>query len=52
MTIGIYKITCKETGQCYIGQSKRIEIRSEEWRRNHSEAMKAMFAKRHQEEQS
>ena len=27
MTIGIYKITCKETGRCYIGQSKHIEKR-------------------------
>jgi len=27
MTIGIYKITCKETGRCYIGQSKHIEVR-------------------------
>jgi len=27
MTTGIYKITCKETGRCYIGQSKHIEKR-------------------------
>jgi len=27
MTTGIYKITCKETRQCYIGQSKHIERR-------------------------
>ena len=27
MTIGIYKITCKETGRCYIGQSIDIEGR-------------------------
>jgi len=27
MTTGIYKITCKETGHCYIGQSKNIEKR-------------------------
>ena len=27
MNCGIYKITCKETGRCYIGQSKHIEAR-------------------------
>lgn len=27
MACGIYKITCKETGRCYIGQSKNIEKR-------------------------
>lgn len=32
MTIGIYKITCQTTGQCYIGQSKHIEDR---WRDHH-----------------
>jgi len=29
---GIYKITCKETGKCYIGQSKNIEGR---WKKHH-----------------
>jgi hypothetical protein len=27
MITGIYKITCKETGRCYIGQSKHIKSR-------------------------
>jgi group I intron endonuclease len=27
MTCGIYKITCNETGKCYIGQSQNIEKR-------------------------
>ena len=27
MITGIYKITCKESGQCYIGQSKNISRR-------------------------
>lgn len=27
MTCGIYKITCKETGRCYVGQSINIEKR-------------------------
>jgi hypothetical protein len=31
-TCGIYKITCKETGKCYIGQSKNIEGR---WKTHH-----------------
>ena len=29
---GIYKITCKASGQCYIGQAKNIEGR---WKRHH-----------------
>lgn len=31
--IGIYKITCKETGRCYIGQSKNINLR---WKQHQS----------------
>ena len=31
MTCGIYKITCIESGLCYIGQSKQIERR---WKRH------------------
>lgn len=30
MTIGIYKITERDTGLCYIGQSTRIEVRFKE----------------------
>ena len=32
MTIGIYKITEKSTGRCYVGQSKHIERR---WKVHH-----------------
>lgn len=33
MNCGIYKITCKETGRCYIGQSRHIEVR---WKEHHN----------------
>jgi len=32
LSCGIYKITCKETGRCYIGQSKHVEVR---WKDHH-----------------
>lgn len=35
-SIGIYKITCKESGQCYIGQSTNIERRWKDHRKRWS----------------
>jgi len=40
MSCGIYKITCKESGQCYIGQSKAIEQR---WLKHQKRFSQALF---------
>ena len=40
MTCGIYKITCNETGQCYIGQSIDIEKR---WNKHYRRFNKEYF---------
>jgi len=40
MTCGIYKITCNETGKCYIGQSKNIEKR---WKMHYHRFNKEYF---------
>jgi hypothetical protein len=40
MTAGIYKITERKTGRCYIGQSKHIEKR---WEQHHTRFSQELF---------